>query len=148
MKLAFILAVAALIGSFIGCSGISQSERADFTRPEAREKFLAGHPQCLYHRQIQNGEIVRGMDIHEVMASWGLPNVYLATTGGTKEYWVYYVQVPDSRSVLIYTLAFTDTRLDGWDIDQKRFDDYRIVSDIDSSAKESGNIGVTAVRKF
>ena len=81
------------------------------------------------------------MDIYEVIASWGLPNVYLVSKEEPKEFWIYYVQDKESKSVLIYTLTFSDIYLEGWDIDQKRFDDYRIVSDMGVGGEPAGTVG-------
>jgi hypothetical protein len=148
MRASCIAAIVFLIGQLVGCSGISQSERGDFTRPEAREKYLAGNPQCRYHEQIQNGEIMRGMDIYEVIASWGLPNVYIPSGDERKECWIYYVQQRDSKSVLIYTLRFDGVLLYDWDIDQKRFDDYRIVSEMGAETREAVNAEAVTRRKY
>jgi hypothetical protein len=135
------LALAAVLVSCIGCSSAFRTEREDFTDPEARETYIDAHPDCRYGEQILNGEIIRGMDIYEVIASWGLPNVYLASGEGPKEHWIYYVQNSESKSVLIYTLTFTDDNLEGWNIDQKRLDDHRIVSDLAPSSVSPEALG-------
>ena len=147
MRTTGILIVAALLCTGIGCSHISHTEREFFTRPEAREQYIAANPDCQYSDQIRNGEIIRGMDIYEVIASWGLPNVYLVSKEEPNEYWIYYVQAEESKLVLIYTLTFRDIFLEGWDIDQKRFDDYRIVSDVSIEGEPVGTVG-TIRKKF
>lgn len=141
MKITRTLIVVVLMCTAIGCSGISQTEREFFTRPEAREQYIVDNPDCQFGNQIRNGEIIKGMDIYEVIASWGLPNVYLVSKEEPKEFWIYYVQDEDSKSVLIYSLTFEDDCLEGWDIDQKRFDDYRIVSDMSHTGEPPGSIG-------
>ncbi len=147
MKRTICLILAMVFCAGIGCSGISHTERENFTRPEAREKYIVSHPECKHEVHIRNGEIIRGMDIYEVMASWGLPNVYLASTDEPKEFWIYYVQQKDTKTVIIYTLTFDNNCLEGWDIDQKRFDDYRIVSETKLSTEEPGDVG-TMRKKF
>jgi len=122
---------ALLVLSMVGCSGISTVERAELTNLESREHYISSHPNSAYCENIRNGEIVRGMDIYEVIASWGLPNVYLVSRKKPHENWIYYVQDLDSRSILIYTLTFNDNLLEGWDIDMKRFVDQRVVYDSD-----------------
>ncbi len=117
----------------LGCSGVSMIERENLTRPEAREEFVVNNPGGSYNEFIRNGEIVKGMDIYEVMASWGLPNVYLVSNSEPLEHWIYYVQNEDSRSILIYTLTFDDDCLHEWDIDLKRFTDTRVVFDSSTS---------------
>lgn len=119
-----------------GCAGVSTVEREYLTKPETREEYLHEHPDCAFVRQIRNGEIMRGMIAEEVMASWGLPNVYMASDTSPQEFWVYYVQGSTTNSILIYTLVFDDAQLGGWEIDQKRFTDTRIVSDVDFKGME------------
>ncbi len=118
-----------------GCSGVSTVERAELTNLESREHFISSNPTSIYCENIRNGEIVRGMDIYEVIASWGLPNVYLVSQKKPRESWIYYVQDQDTRSILIYTLTFDDDLLEGWDIDMKRFVDQRVVYDSEMPLK-------------
>ena len=122
---------ALLFLSMVGCSGISTVERAELTNLESREHYISTNPSSIFCENIRNGEIVRGMDIYEVIASWGLPNVYLVSQKQPHENWIYYVQDQDSRSILIYTLTFNDNLLEGWEIDMKRFVDQRVVYDSD-----------------
>jgi hypothetical protein len=122
---------ALLFLSMVGCSGISTIERAELTNLESREHFIATNPSSIYCENVRNGEIVQGMNIYEVIASWGLPNVYLVARKEPRENWIYYVQDADTRSILIYTLTFDDNLLEGWEIDMKRFVDQRVVYDSD-----------------
>jgi hypothetical protein len=122
---------ALLFLSMVGCSGISTVERAELTNLESREHFISANPSSIYCDNVRNGEIVRGMNIYEVIASWGLPNVYLVARKEPRENWIYYVQDDDTRSILIYTLTFNDNLLEGWEIDMKRFVDQRVVYDSD-----------------
>jgi len=106
----------------LGCSCVSHVERETFQAPEAREAYAKSHPDGVYCQNIRNGEIVRGMNGHEVLASWGLPNVYLLSEKKPEEYWVYYTADNQANAVLIYTLTFDDEdQLADWDIDIKRF---------------------------
>ena len=115
------LMVISLIFS-VGCSCLSTVERENLVELCDREEFVGKNPDSRFCENILSGEIVRGMEGNEVMASWGLPNVYLVSEDRSQEFWVYYVQNTDSRSVLIYTLAFdSGNLLDDWDIDIKRF---------------------------
>ena len=128
--------IAALLFLFmVGCSGLSTVERAELTNIESREHFINTNPGSIYCENIRNGEIVRGMNIYEVIASWGLPNVYLVAQKEPRENWIYYVQDQDTRSILIYTLTFSSDLLNGWDIDMKRFIDQRVVYDSEMPAR-------------
>ena len=106
----------------LGCACSSLVEREAFVDLSAREEYVALNPDCMYNENIRDGEITRGMNGHEVMASWGLPNVYMISRKQAEEYWVYYVDDRASSSILIYTLTFNeDNVLNDWDIDMKRF---------------------------
>ena len=121
-----------LVIVMLGCSGVLTVEQADLTKLESREHFIELNPNSQFCEHIRNGEISRGMNIYEVIASWGLPNVYLVSQKEPNENWIYYVEDPDSRSILIYTLTFRDDSLEAWEIDMKRFVDQRIVFDADT----------------
>ncbi len=125
------IAALLVVAVMLGCSGVSTVERADLTRLESREHFIELNPNGLFCEYVRNGEIIRGMNIYEVIASWGLPNVYLVSRKDNSENWIYYVEDRDSRSILIYTLTFREDMLETWEIDMKRFADQRIVFDTD-----------------
>jgi hypothetical protein len=111
-----------------GCSGTSQIEREDFTSSEAREIYIDGHPESIFQENIRRGEIVRGMNEEEVIASWGMPNVYLTSRVKDEERFIYYIQDRGANSVLVYMLDFDmDNILYDWDIDQKRLSSYSLV---------------------
>ncbi len=126
------IAALLVVSIMLGCSGVSTVEQADLTRLESREHFIELNPNSLFCEYVRNGEIIRGMNIYEVIASWGLPNVYLVSRQDHSENWVYYVEDRDSRSILIYTLTFREEMLETWEIDMKRFADQRIVFDTDT----------------
>jgi hypothetical protein len=120
MRLMLVLSTVAMLLTSYGCSCVPTVERANLTSAASREEFTKTHPDCAHNDCIKNGEIVRGMSAHEVMASWGLPNVYIVTRTSPSEQWIYYVRDRDSLSMLIYTLGFADDTLRVWDVDQKR----------------------------
>jgi hypothetical protein len=143
MKLLRLILVVALATPLCGCSGISTVERERLTAVESREEYCQAHPESRHIEQIRNGEIVRGMVGNEVIASWGMPNVYLVSKDGTEEYWIYYVQDPVQHSVMVYSLCFdTDNVLSDWEIDMKRFSNYSL-GYIPTSSKEKPEKQVT-----
>jgi hypothetical protein len=128
MKMTLILCVCALIAASFGCSCVSTVERANRIPAACREDYVKLHPECDHGESIANGEIVRGMNSHEVLASWGFPSVYVVTRTSPTEQWIYYLKDRDSLTMLIYTLTFADDTLQVWDVDQKRFVGQGIVS--------------------
>jgi hypothetical protein len=111
---------AALVMVWSGCSCKSATERADLVALEAREGYVAAHPEGAFNDLILKGEITRGMSAHDVLAAWGMPNVYALSRKSPEEHWIYYVRDPEVLSLLIYTLTFEDDTLRLWDVDQKR----------------------------
>lgn len=111
-----------------GCSCTNQVEREDFTSSSSREIYIEGHPESTFQENILNGEIIRGMNEDEVIASWGMPNVYLVSRVKDEERFVYYIQDKGANSVLVYALDFDeDNILYNWNIDEKRFSSYSLV---------------------
>jgi len=113
---------------FCACSGVSTLERANLTSLESRQDFIRLHPEGVHNKFIENGEIVPGMSVHEVIASWGMPNVYVVTPMAPNEQWIYYLKDSNSESMLIYTLSFGNDTLQTWNVDQKRFVGQGVVS--------------------
>lgn len=111
-----------------GCSCTTQVEREEFTSRDAREIFIEGHPESSFQENIRNGEIIRGMNADEVIASWGMPNVYLTSKASDEERFIYYIQDKGGSSVLVYMLDFDDGNiLYDWNIDEKRLTSYSLV---------------------
>jgi len=132
MKMAMILCACVVLAASFGCSCVSTVERVNRTPVACRENYVMLHPECAHGENIVNGEIVRGMGSNEVLASWGLPNVYIVTRTSPTEQWIYYLKDRDLLTMLIYTLTFADDTLQVWDVDQKRFVGQGIVSTDDT----------------
>lgn len=123
-----------MLGS--GCSTIGTVERENLVDPQLRADYIDKHPAGRFNQNIMNGEITRGMESDEVIASWGFPNVLLVDNESTSQYWVYYTSGADAGSVHIYTLNFDNSNLVDWDIDIKRFSHFSLDNNI---YVESGN---------
>ncbi len=118
-KLPILVAVLAVLWS--GCTCKSDVERANLIDVDSRKDYIKLHPDGFFNDLILEGEITRGMSVHEVIASWGMPNVYAVSRTSPAEHWLYYIRDRESLSMLIYTLTFENDTLRIWDIDQKRF---------------------------
>lgn len=131
-SLLLLFSAAALLLVSCGCSCVSTIERANLVPVCSREEYIRLHPESVHNDCIKNGEIVRGMSAHEVVASWGVPNVYIVARAVPSEQWIYYVRDRNSLVMLIYTLSFTEDTLKTWNVDQKRFVGQEIVSSSES----------------
>jgi hypothetical protein len=146
MRYLLLLFAVSLLVFASGCSCTNQVEREDFTSASAREIYIDGHPESSFQENIRNGEIIRGMNEDEVIASWGMPNVYLVSRVRDEERFVYYIQDRGANSVLVYTLDFDeDNILYNWDIDEKRLSSYSLVryDDIQAYDGKAADIGKT-----
>ncbi len=118
-RLPIFFAVMLLVWS--GCSCKSATERASLVASDSRDDYVDLHPDCRFGDLIREGEIARGMKVEEVIAAWGMPNVYAVSKKSPAEHWIYYIRDREALLMLIYTLTFEDDTLRVWDIDQKRF---------------------------
>jgi hypothetical protein len=146
MRYVLILVAVTFVMAFCACSGVSTLERANLTSLESRQEYVKLHPEGDHNNFIQNGEIVPGMNVHEVIASWGLPNVYVVTRMEPTEQWIYYLKDRDSLSMLIYTLSFANDTLQIWNVEQKRFVGQGIVSK-DETVPETAIPTIQDIRK-
>ena len=121
-----------------GCSGVSTVERGRFTATASRQEYCRENPDSRYLEYIGNGEIIRGMNGHEVIGSWGMPNVLLVSKDRSQKYWIYYAQNAESSSVMVFRLTFdTENVLVDWDVDMKRYANFSLVKS-DATGAESG----------
>jgi len=128
-SLVVIAALALVIA--LGCSGMSTVERANLTNPSAREGYVKTHSGDAHALFVQDGEITRGMSADEVIASWGMPNVYTLSRTEQSENWIYYVRARDAAAIITYRLTFKADTLAAWDIEQRRLTGPTVVSAFD-----------------
>ncbi len=83
--------------------------------PALRADYLASHPDGPYNEYIRRGEVVPGMDLIEVLASWGYP-LRRARRNDLSEQWVYRDRDEDSKDWIEYTFVFRQGRLESWRI--------------------------------
>jgi len=147
MRITALVLAVSMVAVNLGCSCVTKVERENFVDSSFRDDYTKLNPESPFCQNIKNGEITRGMNVQEVMASWGLPNVYLVSTKKSEEYWIYYIRNELSSSILIYTLVFADdSKLSDWDIDMKRFIDNSYVHNPES-LKESITVDRTKSKR-
>jgi len=73
-----------------GCSKITTIGREGCIDPQLRAEYMDSHPEGTFNSHIYKGEVKRGMNSDEVVASWGFPNVLLVDNHFTNQHWVYY----------------------------------------------------------
>jgi hypothetical protein len=70
-----------------------------------REEFFETHPNGVYNEFIARGEVVRGMDFLEVLASWGNPTKREKPSPDV-EYWVYLEEYEETKDWVQYKFVF------------------------------------------
>jgi hypothetical protein len=83
---------------------------------KGRQDYVNAHPQGTYNDHILSGEVVKGMNLMEVLASWGLPNSRRHSESGSYEYWFFISQDRESGMVRRYELVFQDQMLHDWNV--------------------------------
>jgi hypothetical protein len=106
-----------LVSLVFACSYSTQSKEVgetDYIRM-LREEFFKTHPDGKYNENITRGEVVRGMDYFEVLASWGNPIKREKPTPNV-EYWLYLEEDEDSGDWVQYKLVFRASVLEDWEL--------------------------------
>lgn len=91
-----------------------QTDQSEYIRM-LREEFFKTHPDGAYNEYIARGEVVRGMDFLEVLASWGNPVKREKPTPNV-EYWLYLEEDEDSKDWVQYKFLFKKSVLDDWEL--------------------------------
>jgi hypothetical protein len=82
---------------------------------ELRAEYLAANPDGEFNEHVKRAEVVKGMDILAVLASWGHPDVRQKESPLT-EHWVYRDVDEQTKDWLEYTLTFRRSVLTEWDL--------------------------------
>jgi hypothetical protein len=78
--------------------------------------YIRTYPDGQYNGHIVKGEVVKGMNLMEVLASWGLPNTRKSSESGAYEYWTYYSVDQESGDVRRYKLIFKEQIVVDWQV--------------------------------
>jgi hypothetical protein len=79
-----------------------------------REDYLRTFPDGPHNDRIRRGEVVRGMSLYEVLASWGIPDARLVSEKGNQERWVYVLLDDLSMDWVCYEYEFSNNALLDW----------------------------------
>jgi len=82
---------------------------------QLRAEYLKSNPNGEYNEFIKRGEVVKGMDVVEVLASWGHPKIRTKFTDSTEE-WTYREVDEQSKDWIDYTFTFRQGVLEEWEL--------------------------------
>ena len=99
-----------------GCTHVPRAPKETDVLLSMRDQYLQDHPNGPHNDRIRKGELEKGMNVLEVLASWGLPDRRVWSS--RSEIWTYAVTDEVSRDALRYTLVFDERVLRRWDLDR------------------------------
>lgn len=108
-----VVGVAAALSSCAYTPRVPEESAAVLT---IRNDYLRNHPQGQYNEHIQRGEVVKGMSLVEVLASWGDPDTRLRVPDRSVEYWRYVARDDASKDWVLYTFTFEKRKLVEWEM--------------------------------
>jgi hypothetical protein len=80
-----------------------------------RADYLRSNPGGRYNEYINRGEVVKGMNYVEVLASWGFPQSRLRLSERDFEYWRYVARDDATGDWIQYTFVFEGPALFEWE---------------------------------
>jgi hypothetical protein len=80
-----------------------------------RAEYLASNPNGMYNEYVERGEVVKGMDFLEVLASWGHPEIRKKESSLTEQ-WTYTEVDEASKDWVVYVFTFRRNVLSEWDL--------------------------------
>lgn len=114
----WLLPVSGVLLVLIAACGASTLRRSNVDLTDLaplRSEYLARHPGGPYCDKVSNGEIVKGMDVFGVIASWGLPQRRVPD-GEDFERWLYLDMDAVSNEQVGYELQFEKGVLRAWNV--------------------------------
>jgi hypothetical protein len=81
---------------------------------ELRDDYFRSFPEGPNNEHIRRGEVVKGMTLFEVLASWGIPDARLVSDESSNERWIYVLLDDLSMDWVCYEYEFTSNALIDW----------------------------------
>ena len=82
---------------------------------QIREEYLRFYPEGRYNDHIVRSEIVKGMSLYEVLASWGIPDERSLSTLRNRERWGYVLLDDNAVDWVRYEFVFVGNELVEWE---------------------------------
>lgn len=97
-----------------GCATTPPSRTETPAIRELRDDYFRSFPDGPHNDRIKRGEIVKGMSLFEVLASWGIPDARVVSTEGNRERWIYVLLDDLSLDWIGYEYEFSGNALVDW----------------------------------
>lgn len=96
-----------------GCATAPPARTETPAIAELRDDYMKEFPDGPHNDHIRRGEVVKGMTLYEVLASWGIPDRRLVSDSG-HERWVYVLLDDLSMDWVCYEYDFRNNALVDW----------------------------------
>lgn len=96
------------------CATAPPSRTATPAIQELRDDYFRTFPEGPHNDHIRRGEVVKGMSLFEVLASWGIPDARVVSEQGDRERWIYVLLDELSMDWIGYEYEFTANALIDW----------------------------------
>ena len=109
-----LLLLVVTVGMTTSCAHIPTNTRRGPADESIRAQYLQDYPNGVYNDHIMRGELATGMNVIEVLASWGLPDEREWDQASNRVSWFYTSRDEHSRDYVAYELVFEDLVLARW----------------------------------
>ena len=97
-----------------GCATAPPTRTETAAIRDLREDYFRTFPEGPHNDHIRRSEVVKGMSLFEVLASWGIPDARVVSTEGNSERWVYVLLDDLSMDWICYEYEFEGNSLLDW----------------------------------
>jgi hypothetical protein len=115
------ICVLARLAAVVAAASLAACAVAPPTRTETtsirqiREEFFRSYPDGRYNQNINRGEVLKGMSLFEVLASWGIPDGRVIKSESNHERWIYVLVDDRSLDWVRYDFVFQSNQLTEWE---------------------------------
>ena len=109
------LALVAVAAALSACAVAPPSRTETASIRQIREDYLHAYPEGRFNDHIQRGEVVKGMSLFEVLASWGIPDGRAVKPDENRERWIYVLVDDKNLDWVRYDFVFRSNELTEWE---------------------------------
>ncbi|HET6348338.1 MAG TPA: hypothetical protein VFH88_04565 [Candidatus Krumholzibacteria bacterium] len=131
--LATCLGIAAA-ASLSACATAPPSRTETEAIHELRADYLRQFPEGPNNDHVRRGEVVKGMSLYEVLASWGVPDARSVSQKDNREVWTYVLMDDLSLDWLCYEYEFRNNAVTDWTVSRNISSGMALYSDRQGTA--------------
>lgn len=144
----FLLALACAAMLWSSCANNPTTFKESDSLEQMREAYIRDHPRGAFNNQIVEGQIARGMNIYEVLASWGMPNDTELLVQSNLDHlcWKYNMVNQGTKVAYEYRLMFEGYYLVDWNVSRVPYMQVGGTDEVPSGLPESPSSSSSVVK--